>query len=150
MGIGIAFTFLFIAALAAPVLWLAWWVAGSLGGGGRLTPITLTVGAEPAMKKPSKHDRFDRPRPADVNLISRPGAVAMYTRTDRTEVATCHGPDHAGRCPRVAAGGTVPCAGMVLSLPRPISGSTEWHIPSGYRACMLGSFGVFRQAAPGS
>jgi len=44
------------------------------------------------------------------------------------------------------ADGTVPCAGLLLALPRPVRGSIEWQIPAGYGACLLGGFGVFRQA----
>lgn len=147
MGIGIAFTFLLIVALAAPFLWVAWWAAGSLGGNVRLTPTAVTVRGDSRMGATATRSHFDRPRPADVSLPRRPGAISMYSRADRTEVASCSGPNHAGRCPRTPAGGPVPCAGLVLSLPRPLGGSTEWHVPSGYRACMLGSYDVFRQPA---
>ncbi len=147
MGIGIAFTLLLIAALVAPFAWVAWWTADSLGGNGQLKLAAVATRPEARPDAASRQSKFERPRPADVSLPGRPGAIAMYSRTDRREIATCHGPDHAGRCPRTPAGGPVPCAGLVLSLPRPLSGSTEWHVPSGYRACMLGSYDVFRQPA---
>lgn len=150
MGIGIAFTFLLIAALVAPLLWVAWWAAGSLGGDGRMKPSAVTVRGDAHADAAARRSRFERPRPADVSLPRRPGAISMYSRAGRMEVATCSGPDHAGRCPRTPAGGPVPCAGLVLSLPRPVGGSTEWHVPSGYRACMLGSYDVFRQPAEAS
>ena len=147
MGIGIAFTFLLIAALVAPLLWVAWWAAGSLGGDGRMKLSAATARSDAQTDATARPSRFDRPRPADVSLPRRPGAISMYSRANRVEIATCSGPDHAGRCPRTPAGGPVPCAGLVLSLPRPLGGCMEWHVPSGYRACMLGSYEVFRQPA---
>ncbi|MGA7910743.1 MAG: hypothetical protein WCC30_04255 [Candidatus Dormiibacterota bacterium] len=147
MGIGIGFTFLLIAALVAPLLWVAWWATGSLGGDGRMKVSVVTTRAATYKDATAARSRFERPRPADISLPFRPGAITMYSRARRLEVASCSGPDHAGRCPRTPAGGQVPCAGLVLSLPRPVGGSTEWHVPSGYRACMLGSYDVFRQPA---
>ena len=147
MGIGIAFTYLVIAALAAPLLWLLWWGAGSLVGG-RLQVSAVPTRGNGAKNAVKVRSGFDYPRPADVTLPGRRGAVAIYRLTDATEIGTCHGPDHAGKCPRALADGTVPCAGSLLALPRPIRGSAEWHIPFGYRACLLGSYDVFRQAGP--
>jgi hypothetical protein len=145
MGIGIAFTFLLIVTLAAPLVWVAWWAAESLGGNGQLKLSTVMARGDAHADATARRSRFERPRPADVSLPGRAGTVVMYSRTGRGEVASCQGPDHSGRCPRTPAGGPVPCAGLVLSLPRPVSGSTEWHVPSGYRACMLGSYDAFRQ-----
>jgi hypothetical protein len=146
MGIGIAFTFLLIAALVAPLVWIAWWVAGSLGGNGRVALAPVLPRGEAGTGVAARRYAFERPRPADRNLPRRPAAITMYTGAG-AELASCTGPDHSGRCPRTPAGGPVPCAGLVLSLPRPVAGSTEWHVPSGYRACMLGSYDVFRQRA---
>ena len=146
MGIGIAFTFLLIAALGAPLVWMAWWAAGSLGAERHVSFATVTARGQARTEAAAGRSGFVRPRPADVSLPRRPGAVTMYS-SGRDEVASCSGPDHEGRCPQTAAGGAVPCAGLVLSLPRPVGGSTEWHIPSGYRACMLGTYDVFRQPA---
>lgn len=145
MGIGIAFTFLLIAALVAPLVWIAWWAAGSLGGNGRVALAPVLPRGE-AHAGAAARRGFERPRPADLSLPRRPAAITMYSRAG-AEFASCSGPDHTGRCPRTPAGGPVPCAGLVLSLPRPVGGSTEWHVPSGYRACMLGSYDVFRQRA---
>ncbi len=147
MGIGIAFTFLLLATLVAPVIWVAWWAAGSFGGDRRMKLSAVPARAAVYTDATAARYRFERPRPADVSLPRRPGAIGMYRRAGHVEVASCSGPDHAGRCPRTPAGGPVPCAGLVLSLPRPVGGSTEWHVPSGYRACMLGSYDVFRQPA---
>lgn len=146
MGIGIAFTFLSIAALVAPLVWIAWWAAGSLGGNGRAALAPVLPRSEPGTGVAARRHAFERPRPADLSLPRRPTAITLFTGAG-AELASCGGPDHSGRCPRTPTGGPVPCAGLVLSLPRPVGGSTEWHVPSGYRACMLGSYDVFRQPA---
>ena len=146
MGIGIAFTFLLIATLVAPLVWIAWWAAGSFGGNGRVALAPAVPSRKAGTGVATRRSAFERPRPADLSLPRRTSSIAMYTGAG-AELASCSGPDHSGRCPRTAAGGAVPCAGLVLSLPRPVSGSTEWHIPSGYRACMLGSYDAFRQPA---
>lgn len=145
MGIGIGFTFFLIAALVAPLVWVAWWAAESLGGGRQMKVSAATAYAGVHPDATVTRSRFERPRPADISLPRRPGAISMYSRGRYGEVRSCSGPDHAGRCPQTPAGGPVPCAGLVLSLPRPVGGSTEWHVPSGYRTCMLGSYDVFRQ-----
>lgn len=144
MGIGIAFTFLSIAALVSPLVWIAWWAAESLGGNGHVALAPVPPRGEAQAGLAARRSGFERPRPADLSLPRRPAAITMYSRAG-AELASCTGPDHSGRCPRTPAGGQVPCAGLVLSLPRPVGGSTEWHVPSGYRACMLGSYDVFRQ-----
>jgi len=131
----------------APFVCVAWWAAGSLGDGGRMTRFPATARAELDPSDNAARSRFERPRPADLSLPRRPAAITMYSRLRRVEVASCSGLDHSGRCPRTPAGGPVPCAGLVLSLPRPMGGTTEWHVPSGYRACVLGSYDVFRQPA---
>jgi len=150
MGLTIAFTFLVIAALAAPFLWVLWWGAGSLTA--RRTPRAVAVAREAARPlRPTRTvARYDRPHAADIGLPGRADAVTVCRATDGAEIEICHGPDRAGRCPRIFADGSVPCAGMVLALPRPVRGSTEWHIPAGYGACMLGGYGAFRQAASSS
>ncbi|HSP08982.1 MAG TPA: hypothetical protein VLU92_05240 [Candidatus Dormibacteraeota bacterium] len=147
MGIGIAFTFFLIAALAAPFVWLAWWAAGSLGGDGGMKLSVTTAPAEVDPRAAAARSRFQGPRPADISLPRRPGAISMYSRDGQRELGTCSGPDHAGRCPRTPAGDPVPCAGLVLSLPRPVGGSTEWGVPPGYRTCLVGSYDAFRQPA---
>jgi hypothetical protein len=80
-----------------------------------------------------------------MSLAIHRGAIAVCRLADGVETGGCNGPDHAGKCPRALADGTVPCAGCILSLPRPIRGSTEWHIPAGYQTCLVGSYEVFRQ-----
>lgn len=145
MGIGILFFYLLIAAVLAPVVWLTWWGATSLGD-----PARVRTAPAPPPKNPRADSRFSIPQPVDLALPRYSKAVAICRLKDGAEVDGCSGPDHAGKCPRALADGTVSCAGSVLSLPRPIRGSTEWHIPSGYRACLLGSYEVFRQPALGT
>jgi hypothetical protein len=146
MATGIVFTYLLIAALAAPLLWLMWWVVDSLGGAGRLQASAVSTPRAEANGPAKRQARFDFPRPADMRLPGVQGTVARYGLKGGSVVATCAGPDHAGGCPLASADGTVPCAGSLLALPQPIRGSFEWHIPSGYRACLLGSYDTFRQA----
>jgi hypothetical protein len=142
---GIVFTYLLIAALLAPVVWVMWWGVDSLGGSARLS-------SAPAPSAPVRMARssFSFPQPADMTLPRHPGAVTICRLSDGAEIGGCSGPDHAGKCPRALADGTVPCAGSVLSLPRQIRGSAEWHVPFGYRTCLLGSYEVFRQPATSS
>jgi hypothetical protein len=140
MGTGIVFTFPLIAALLAPAVWVVWWAFASVGGVNRFS--TAPAQAKTARRAPSS---FSFPQAADMSLARYPRAIAVCRLSDGAEVGRCGGPDLAGKCPRVLADGTVPCSGSVLSLPRPIRGSTEWHIPCGYRTCLLGSYEVFRQ-----
>jgi hypothetical protein len=143
MGLLIVFTFLFIAALAAPFVWVAWWGTDSFVGEG-LRPAAAPVRRPDAATVTA---RFERPHAADLRLARLAKAIAVYRPGDRAAAESCQGPDATGRCPRRLADGTVPCAGMVLSLPRPVRGSTEWSIPAGYDACLVGGYGVFRQGA---
>ncbi len=139
MGMGIAFTFLALAALVAPVVWLAWWAADAAVSP-RRTPA-------PAVARGTRAPRtrtFDYPLPADTRRPGHADAIGVY-ETGGREVAVCTGPDAAGRCPKMLADGTVPCAGHVLVLPAPVRGSRDWHIPAGYQSCLVGSYGVFRQ-----
>jgi hypothetical protein len=140
MGTGIVFTFLLIAALVAPVVWVMWWGVTSVGSSAR-----LSTAPAPGQQVRRTRSSFSFPQPADLNLPRHPRAIAVCRLSDGAEFGSCSGPDLAGKCPQVLADGTVPCSGSVLSLPRPIRGSTEWHIPSGYRTCLLGSYEVFRQ-----
>jgi len=140
MATTIVLTYLLIAALLAPVVWVMWWGAASLGGSARLR-------AAPAPSPPVRRARssFSFPQPADMTLPRHLRAIAICRLSDGAEIGGCKGPDRAGKCPLALADGTVPCAGSVLSLPQPIRGSAEWHIPSGYRTCLLGSYEIFRQ-----
>ena len=140
MGTGIVFTYLLIAALAAPVLWLGWWAAGSVGET-RRSGLAVPVPAQ----APARRLGFDRPYPADLGLMGRRGQIAIYDAAG-AQLETCKGPDSAGMCPRPLADGSVPCAGCLLALPAPVQGSRQWHIPSGYTACMVGSYAVYRQS----
>jgi hypothetical protein len=140
MGGGTVFTFLLIAALLAPAVWVVWWAFASLGGLNRFS--SAPAQTETARTAPSG---FSFPQPSDMCQPRYPRAIAVCRPSDGAEVGRCIGPDLAGQCPAALADGTVPCSGSVLSLPRPIRGSTEWHIPSGYRTCLLGSYEVFRQ-----
>lgn len=144
MAIGIVFVYLAIAALAAPLAWMLWWGADSVAGTGRLQEAAAPVRG--ARNVGPAQGRFGQPQPADFTLARHPREVTIHRLSDSAQVGACSGPDHSGKCPRAHADGTVPCAGTVLALPRPVRGSAEWHIPSGYRACMLGSYDVFRQA----
>ena len=142
MGTGIVFTYLLVVAVAAPVLWLAWWGAGSVAGNQHRHAVR-TVEAKPARRLGG----FDRPYAADLGLVGRRDRIAIYDRSG-AQVETCKGPDAKGRCPRPLADGSVPCAGCVLALPVPVEGSRQWHIPAGYRACVVGSYGVYRRPDP--
>jgi hypothetical protein len=140
MGIGVVFLLLVIAAMIAPLVWAIWWMAASVGG-------SAGPGIARAVVEPVRKVRWDFafPQPADLSLPRHLRAIAICRLSDGAETGSCGGPDRAGRCPRAAADGTVPCAGSMLSLPRLVRGSAEWHIPAGYKACLVGSYEVFRQ-----
>lgn len=138
MGTGILFVYLVIAALVAPIAWVLWWSAGSLGRGTR-RPVRAPEAS--AVMQPV----FTFPEAVDLDLPSRADAVTIYSAKGR-RVSSCVGPDSQGRCPHPDDEGMVPCSGCVLALPRPIRGSFEWQIPARYRACLLGSYASFRQA----
>lgn len=137
---GISYTFLLIAALVAPLGWVMWWGVSSLGGFAR-----LSTAPAPSQQAGKARSSFSFPQPADMTLARHPRAITICRLSDGAEIGGCIGPDRAGNCPKALADGTVPCAGSMLSLPRPIRGSSEWHIPSGYRSCLVGSYAVFRQ-----
>jgi hypothetical protein len=140
MAIGIVFEYLLIAALLAPVAWVMWWGASTLGDSSR--PRSSPVRGRQIRKSgPS----FSFPQPADMNLPRHSRAITVCRISDGAKIDACSGPDSAGRCPRTLANGTVPCAGSMLSLPLPIRGSREWHIPAGYQSCLVGSYAAFRQ-----
>lgn len=147
MASGVAFVYLVIAALVAPLLWLAWWAADSLSGAGRLQARTAPIGGSQARNPKAWNSLFRSPQPSDLGLARTSGVVTIHRLSDAAQIGACVGPDSAGRCPRALDDGTVPCAGAVLALPRRIRGSAEWHIPTGYHTCLLGSYDVFRQAA---
>lgn len=146
MASGVVFVYLVIAALVAPLLWLAWWGADSLSRAGRLQARTAPIGGPYARNHEAWRSLFRQPQPSDLGLTRPSGEVTIHRLTDAAQIDACVGPDSAGKCPRALADGTVPCAGAVLALPRRIRGSSEWHIPTGYHACLLGSYDVFRQA----
>jgi hypothetical protein len=139
MATGFVFVYLAIGAIAFPFVWLMWWALDSLAN----RPARVQAG--PRIPRPASPD-YAAPHAVDTSLPVRPATVTVYSISG-AELSTCPGPDPTGRCSRPLANGTVPCAGCVLALPRPVRGSLEWQIPSGYRACLLGSYGVFRQAA---
>lgn len=136
MGSGFVLTYVLIAAMVAPVVWVAWWAVASLGDSRRRPFPVAAVGRSAAIGVP---------HPIDGNFPGRIGEIVIRRMKDGLEVGACHGPDGAGRCPRALADGTVPCAGAALALSRPVRGSLEWHIPAGYRSCMLGSYSTFTQ-----
>jgi hypothetical protein len=139
MASGFVLVYLAIAAIAFPFVWLTWWALDSLA----TRPARLH---SEARIPPPARPAYAMPHAVDVSLRVRPSAVTVYSNTG-AELSTCAGPDATGRCSRPLADGTVPCAGCVLALPRPVRGSLEWQIPSGYRTCLLGSYGVFRHGA---
>lgn len=142
MGTGIVFTFLLLAAMVAPVVWLMWWVLASVGAPGRLI-------VSPAASAPAgaPRARLAVPQPTDMDMPGLAGAIAVYRVSDGAQTGACQGPDAAGKCPRLLADGTVPCAGHMLSLPVRVRGSRDWQIPAGYQSCLVGSYEVFRQPA---
>jgi hypothetical protein len=141
MAIAIVFEYLLLAALLAPVVWLIWWGASALGD-----PARQGAGAAPSRAVAGKaRATYSFPQPLDLNLPRRARAITVCRLNDGAEIETCGGPDAAGKCPRALADGTVPCAGTMLSLPQPIRGSAEWHIPPGYQTCLVGSYAAFRQ-----
>jgi hypothetical protein len=137
MASGFAFVYLGLAAIVAPVVWLVWWGLDSLS-----RPHARPVAATRGPAKPA----FAAPHAIDLSLPVRRDRVTVFSASGQ-ELATCAGPDAGGRCSRPLQDGTVPCAGCLLALPRPIRGSLDWEIPAGYRACLLGSYGVLRQPA---
>jgi hypothetical protein len=140
MATGMVFVYLVIAALLAPVVWLAWWGASAFGDTARLRTVPA-AGRRPAKARPV----YSIPQAADMSLPRHPWAIAVCRPSDGAEIRICNGPDGAGRCPHANADGTVPCAGLLISLPEQIRGSNEWHIPAGYESCLAGSYATFRQ-----
>lgn len=141
MGSGIVFVYLVIAALVAPVVWIAWWLAASAGAPElHPAPLALSAAPEAGGGRVAAH-----PFAVDLNLPSRQGSVNIYAQTGR-QLGACQGPDAKGKCPRPDDSGFVPCSGCVLSLPLPVRGSFEWQIPAHYQSCLLGSYSIFRQA----
>jgi len=145
MGMGIAFTFIFLAALLAPVVWVVWWAADSAGT--RTPAVAAPARRRPAQPHVVTRPIFDYPQPADLRLPGRPDAITVYRQAAQAPAAFCKGPDARGGCPIAKADGTVPCAGCTLVLPVAVRGSRDWHIPPGYRSCLVGSYGALRQRA---
>ena len=141
MRIGDPFVYFLIVALVAPVVWMIWWAVDSAFSGTRVAAVA------PATPKTPKPTSEDYPRPVDITLPRRRGAIAIYSLTDRAEIDSCRGADAGGRCPRPLADGTVACAGCLLALPASIRGSAEWQVPSGYKYCPVASYEVYRQQA---
>lgn len=137
MATGFVFVYLGIAVLVAPIVWLVWWALDAIA----TRPASVHA---PLRVPPPARPAYATPHAVDVSLTARPGAVTLYT-TGGKAIRTCAGPDATGACSRPLADGTVPCAGCLLALPRPIRGSFEWQIPASYRTCLLGSYSVFRQ-----
>lgn len=150
MGMGIAFGMFLVAVVLAPLLWASWWGFDYLMGGAE--PRTSALRRHGTFEASSERreavtmrSSFISPRPSDMPLVGRTREVAICRLSDGLEVGHCRGPNHSGRCPRPLDDGSVPCAGCLLALPLPIRGRREWHIPAGYRACLLGSYDVYRQ-----
>jgi hypothetical protein len=142
MASGFVFVYLGIAALLAPVVWLVWWGLESLS--------SRPAAAHPQARGPEPAKTvYATPHAVDVTLPRHGGVVTVYSASGK-ELSTCAGPNSGGSCSRPLADGTVPCAGCLLALPRPIRGSLDWQIPAGYQTCLLGSYGVFRQAGAAS
>ena len=140
MAIGFVFEYLLIAALLTPVAWVLWWGASTLGDHSR--PVSSPARG-PRMR--NSNPSFSFPQPVDMSLPRHSRAITVCRISDGAKIDACSGPDRAGRCPRALANGTVPRAGAMLSLPQPIRGSREWHIPAGYQSCLVGSYASFRQ-----
>ena len=140
MAIAIVFEYLLVAALLAPVVWVLWWGASTIGDSSRRRPAP----ARPEQTRVSTPS-FSFPQPVDMSLPRQSRAITVCRTSDGARIDACSGPDSGGRCPRALANGTVPCAGSMLSLPQPIRGSREWHIPAGYKSCLVGSYAAFRQ-----
>ena len=145
MGMGIAFTFIFLAALLAPVVWVIWWAADSAGS---RTP-AVAVAPKRRAQQPHGVTRpvFQYPQAADLRLAGRPDAITVYRHGATAPAAFCKGPDAKGGCPIAKVDGTVPCAGCTLVLPVAVRGSRDWDIPAGYRTCLVASYGALRQQA---
>jgi hypothetical protein len=141
MASGFVFVYLAVAAIVAPVVWLVWWGLDSLSNSLSKPHARATIKV-PTPPKPV----FAAPHAIDLSLPVRRDRVTVFS-AQGAEVSTCAGPDAGGRCSRPLGDGTVPCAGCLLALPRPIRGSLDWEIPAGYKACLLGSYGVLRQPA---
>lgn len=141
MAIGTVFIYLLLAALVAPFVWVIWWVFASA-----FEPAGAAQTVRPT-PQPTKRQGFDYPRPVDITLARRPGAIVIYSLADPTEIGSCRGADAAGKCPRALTDGSVACAGSLLSLPAPIRGSAEWQIPFGYKVCPVASYDVYRRAS---
>ena len=138
MGLGIAFTFIFLAALLAPVAWVLWWAVDSAGA-----RRPLIAGHEPRIQRAAR-PAFDHPVALDMRLPGRVDRITVYRQGAGGPATFCSGPDAHGSCPIAKADGTVPCAGCSLVLPFAVRGSRDWHIPPGYRSCVVGSYGALR------
>ncbi len=145
MGLGIAFTFIFLAALLAPVVWVVWWAADSAGS--RTPAVAATPRRRPAPPHGVTRPAFPYPQISDTRLPGRPDAITVYRKGAALPASFCKGPDARGACPIANADGTVPCSGCSLVLPVAVSGSRDWTIPAGYRSCLVGSYGALRQRA---
>lgn len=142
MASGFVFVYLGIAVLVAPVVWLVWWALDSVAARPAVAPPRVRVARPSKPVDPAPHA-------VDISLPTTGGRVTVYSAAGK-KLSTCDGPDAGGRCSRPLADGSVPCAGCMLALPRPIRGSLDWQIPAGYQACLLGSYGVLRHATPSS
>jgi hypothetical protein len=136
---GIIPVFLVVGALLIAPVWGMWWALASFGG--RNSRLAIPSPATTAHVRPY----VPFPTAIDATLPSRSNAVTIYSARGR-EIATCAGPNATGKCPQPLEDGSVPCSGCLLALPRPIRGSFEWQIPTGYSSCLLGSYSAFRQA----
>ena len=139
MGIGIAFTFIGLAVLLVPVVWLFWWAVDSIGN----RPARATLAIRSVAR--ATRSRFSQPQPVDLRLPTRPDLITVYRAINAKPAYTCHGPDAHGGCPIAKADGTVPCSGSMIVLPMAVRGSREWHIPPGWKTCLVGSYGAFTQ-----
>ena len=142
MGMGIAFTFLLVAALVAPVAWAAWFAADSF-----LTRPAAAGATRGGARPPAPTAAwFDYPVATDSRRPGRPDGITVYNLFGGAPKAYCDGPDARGGCPITRADGTVPCAGCLVVLPEPVRGSRDWHIPAGYKSCVVGSYASYRQS----
>ena len=75
------FTYLLIAGLLAPVVWLMWWGSGSLGG-----PARLRAAVAPSPRVRTSPASYSFPQPADMALPRHSKAITICRLSDGAEI----------------------------------------------------------------